>query len=354
MIYLDHGATSPLRDEVREAMEPWRRVPANPSSVHRAGRRAAAALEDARDGVAAFLGRPAGGVVFVSGATEALHFAIAGLVALRGRRVACALGEHPAVHGAIEAADAVRVSLPTGADGRVDPGPAAGADLGVLQAANHETGVVQDLHAALETGVPWVVDASAAAGKVPLDAARGAEVVVISGHKLGGPVGVGVASLPSSDPFPALLRGGPQERGRRAGTVDVAGAVGLAAACALADRERAARTARLGVLDDRLRRGLSALGGAPAGDWAATVPGTTLATFGDRLGETLVVALDLAGICASSGAACASGSTTPSPVLAAMGHPNPRGGLRFTLGPSTTADDVDAALRALGAALARA
>lgn len=350
MIYLDHAATSPLRPEVRAAMEPWWGVPANPSSVHRFGRRAAAAVDDARDAVAAFLGRPAAGVVFCSGATEALHFAVAGLVARHGRRVAVAGSEHPAVSGAIDAAGASRVVLAVGADGVVDPAPASGADVGCLQAANHETGVRQPLRAAFALGVPWVVDATHAAGKVEL-ALGDAAVVVISGHKLGAPVGVGAASLRDGDPFPPLLRGGAQERGGRAGTVDVVSVVGLAAACSLAARELRDRATRHAALDARLRAGLLALGGSPVGDWALTVPGTTSATFGDRLGETLVQALDLAGVAVSSGAACASGSVQPSPVLLAMGHPHPRGGLRFSLGPHTTEADVDGALAALARAL---
>jgi cysteine desulfurase len=358
VIYLDHAATSPLRAEVRAAMEPWWGVPANPSSVHRAGRRAAAALEDARDEVAAFLGRPSPGVVFCSGATEALHLAVVGLVARHGRRVAAAGSEHPAVRGAIEAAGAVTVPLSVGADGAVDPGAAALADVAVLTAANHETGVRQDLGAALAVGVPWVVDATHAAGRIPLGPAEAAAAVVISAHKLGGPVGVGVCSLPSGDPFPAFLRGGAQERGRRAGTVDVAGAVGLAAACRVAAAEREARARRVAGLDERLRAGLRAYGGEPVGDWSRTVPGTTSVVFvgatGEGiLGETLVQALDLAGIAVSSGAACASGSVEPSPVLRAMGHPHPRSGLRFSLGPATTVDEIDAALAALGPALAR-
>jgi cysteine desulfurase len=358
VIYLDHAATSPLRPEVRAAMEPWWGVPANPSSVHRAGRRSAAALEEARAEVAAFLGRPAAGVVFCSGATEALHFAIGGLVTTRGRRVAAAASEHPAVAGAIAAAGAERRELPTGPDGVVDPSGAAEADLGVILAANHETGVRQDLLRALAVPVPWVVDATHAAGRIPLDDTASASAVVLSAHKLGGPVGVGACALPSGDAFPPLLRGGAQERGRRAGTVDVAGAVGLAAACRLARAELAARAERSRALDATLRAGLRALGGQPVGDWERTVPGTTNAWFpgpgGEGiLGETLVQALDLEGIAVSSGAACASGSTLPSPVLAAMGHPAPRAGLRFSLGPSSTADEVERALAALGRALAR-
>jgi cysteine desulfurase len=352
VIYLDHAATSPLLPAVREAMAPWWGVPANPSSVHRFGRRAAAALEDARDEVAAFLGRPAAGIVFCSGATEALHTAITGLVALQGRRVLVSGIEHPAVTGALEAANTLRVPLPAGADGVVDAAGAEG-DLGVWMAANHETGVVQPVGEALAGPLPWVVDATHAAGRMPLDHLGPAAAVVISAHKLGGPVGVGVLSLRSGDPFPPFLRGSAHERGRRAGTPDVAGAVGLAAACRASTTDREARWARLHSLDDALRAGLLALGGAPVGDWARTVPGTTSVTFGSLLGETLVQALDLGGVAVSSGAACASGSVQPSPVLLAMGHPHPRGGLRFSLGPSTTPDEIARALAVLGASLAR-
>lgn len=354
MIYLDHNATSPLLAEVRAAMEPWWGVPTNASSVHRAGQDARAALELARGQVAAFLGRPAAGVVFTSGATEANQAWWHGMWQRGVRGFATSAVEHPCVLGA---AESVRRQGGTvhlwevDADGRARMGDLPD-DVGAvsLMAANHETGVLQPLAEALATGLPVHVDATQGAGRVELDLAS-AHGVVISGHKLGGPPGIGALSLPGGEAFPALLTGGTQERGRRAGTVNLPGAVGLGVACAVAQRELSTRRARWLPLRDALESGLEALGARVVGAAVLRVPQTTCAVLPVGPSELVVQALDLRGIAVSAGAACASGSQEPSPVLTAMGDAHPDRSLRISLGPDSTRADVDALLGALAEVL---
>jgi cysteine desulfurase len=372
VIYLDHAATSPLLPEVAEAMREWLGVPANPSSVHAAGRRAAAAVDRARVEVAALLDRDPAGIVFGSGATEANHAAIRGFVELGARRVLVSPVEHPSVYGALERAASSASSGPAaiqwtrmdiGPDGitRVpDPDPSsasglrepgAAADLVVLMAVNHEIGTVQPVRSVAEVlrpGARLHVDATQAAGRIPLQGLP-ADSIALSAHKLGGPVGVGALSLRDGAPFPALLTGGSQERGHRAGTVNVAGVVGFGVACRIAREQLEARQARGSALAERLRAGLVAFGGRLVG--ADPIPAITCVVFDDLPGETLVQALDLRGVAVSSGAACASGSVGPSPVLRALAEPNARGGVRISLGPASTAEDIEGVLAALAAAL---
>lgn len=351
MIHLDHAATSPLLPEVRDAMAPWFGVPANPSSVHTSGRAAAAALDRARADVAALLGRDPAGIVFGSGATEANHTGIRGMATRGARRFAAAAIEHPSVHGALAGLAVHR--LPTGSDGVVSLADLPeDTDVVVLMAANHETGVLQPVADAAR----WVrqrgrwlhVDATQAAGRCALDGLD-ADAVTLSAHKLGGPVGIGALSLRSGEPFPALIGGGSQERGRRAGTVNVIGAIGFAAACRVAMAARDERIARWAALSDELVSGLVALGARIVG--GPRIPSTTCTIVPGIRGDTLVQALDLQGFAVSSGAACASGSVAPSPVLTAMGEAEPAGGLRVSFGPETTPDDVAAFLRTLSRVL---
>jgi cysteine desulfurase len=343
VIYLDHAATSPVLAEVADAMAAWVGVPANPSSVHGFGRRAAAAVDRARDEVAALLGRDPAGVVFGSGATEANHTAIRGFARLGAVRVLASPLEHPSVEGALIEAGVAVARLEVGSDGIVRVPARIDADLVVLQAVNHEIGTVQPVRAF--GGVRLHVDATQAAGRIDLHGID-ADSVAISAHKIGGPVGVGALSLRDGAVFPGLLTGGGQERGRRAGTVDVAGVVGFGVAARLAREGLEERHAHHTALADRLRSGLVALGGRIVG--VPGIPAITTAVFGDLRGETVVQALDLRGIAVSSGAACASGSVGPSPVLRAIGDPNPRGGVRISLGPLSSEGDIDAVLIALG------
>lgn len=339
MIYLDHNATSPLLAEVLTAMEPWFGVPANPSSVHRAGQRAAAAMERARSQIAEAVGATPDQVVFTSGATEAnalaLHVAtqrVAGLVA-------ASRAEHPSVWKAAE--DRGWTELLVDEHGRIRL-----QDAGILavQAVNHETGVIQADPRGRARHVH--VDATQALGRVALDF-EGLDSMALSAHKLGGPPGMGALILRGPAVEAPLVRGGSQERGRRPGTVPTALVVGFGEACALAVSEREARVRRWQSQRKALERAVHDAGGQVLGEAVDRVANTVCAVFPGLLGESVVQALDLRGICVSSGAACASGSTEPSPVLAAMGHPEPRGGVRFSLGPRTTDSEVQEAAQAL-------
>ncbi|MCB9678527.1 MAG: aminotransferase class V-fold PLP-dependent enzyme [Alphaproteobacteria bacterium] len=345
MIYLDHNATSPLLPEVRDAMEPWLGVPANPSSVHAAGRAAARAVEAAAAEVAALVGGRAQGVVFTSGATEANHAWFHAMRAEgRARTVAVGAFEHPCVLAAARRCEAV-IDVPMGPDGRARLEGVPATDGTSLMAVNHETGVVQPLAALRERSGWRHVDATAGAGRLALDLGW-AEAVVLSAHKLGGPMGVGALVVQGADPFPPLLEGGSQQRGRRAGTVPTPLVVGFGAAAHLARVELDARRATWATQRERLVRAVRGAGGEVVGEGA--VPSVVDAVFAGLPAETLVQALDLRGICASAGAACASGSIETSPVLLAMGHAHADGGLRVSLGPCTTDAEVDAFCEAIG------
>lgn len=355
MIYLDHAASSPLRPEVLDAMRPWLGAPGNPASVHRAGRLARAALERARDEVAALVGGPPSGVVFTSGATEANHLFLAGIVAKTGRSgLAFAAIEHPCIEAAARAARANVYTLAVGPDGRVLEQPLPDGLAAVsLMAVNHETGVLQPLAwaraASAAVGAALHVDAAHGAGRVDLDLGD-ADGVTLSAHKLGGPVGIGALVLRDRGPFPAQFDG-PQERGRRGGTSNVAGAVGFAEAARLARIELRARSRAHRGWTDALAAAAIACGGRVVG--GERVASTLCVVFPGIPGEAVVQALDVEGICASSGAACASGAVEASPVLRAMGDPEPAGGVRFSVGWSTTAAEIDAVCAALPMILRR-
>lgn len=344
MIYLDHNATSPMLAEVLEVMLPWCGVPGNAGSVHRAGQRAAVAVERARVHVAALVGGIPEGVVFTSGATEANHGYLTGAYTEVGGPIACSRAEHPSVWATAEhlgwqelAVDECgRTLLPDV------------ASVLSVQAANHETGVIQSSPAG--KGQRVHVDATQAAGRIVLSM-DGIDGLTLSSHKLGGPPGIGALVLTHGEPFVPWVRGGNQERARRAGTVPTALAVGFGEACRLALLERDDRVQRWTSLSKLLCQAGQDAGGQVLGAGVPRVANTVALSFPGLLGETLVQALDLRGICVSSGAACASGSTRPSPVLVAMGHPEPRSGLRFSLGPRTTRAEVVEVTRVLAEVL---
>ncbi len=341
MIYLDHNATTPLLPGAFEAMQPWFGVAANPFSAHGLGRAAAAAVDRARAQVAALAGWHREGVIFTSGATEAnataLHF---------GRWKVSAV-EHPSVLAwsdhtvPVDAAGRVRLDV-LGEPGALDEFTGVSVML-----ANNETGVLQPIvEVAASTRRAHVllhVDASQAPGRIPMRI--DADLITISAHKFGGPQGVGALLVrPGLDVAP-LLRGGPQERGFRAGTPNVAGIVGMGAAAA------AIYAAMSATRRDRLERQLVALGGRVAGAGADRLPNTTCVAFDAVEAGDLVMALDLEGVAVSVGSACASGSPEPSHVLRAMGFPG--SAVRFSLGPSTTDVEVDATAAAVARVLAR-
>jgi cysteine desulfurase len=330
VIYLDHNATSPLRAAAKAAMLPWLGRPSNPFSAHAEGRAAAAAVDRARAQVAALAGWGREGVFFTSGATEANSTVLS-----RGRWLVSAV-EHPSVlawgEGTLAVDSAGRVDL--------DRLPSLDGFDGVsVMLANNETGVLQPLAPlaawARAAGKLFHVDASQAPGRIALSVP--ADLVTLSAHKLGGPQGVGALLVRPGLRFEPLLRGGPQERGRRAGTSNVAGIVGFGAAAGVASPMEP-------TLRDRLEGALIALGGRVAGAGAERLPNTTAVAFAGVDAADLVIALDLAGVAVSAGSACASGSPEPSHVLRAMGFVG--SAVRYSLGPESTAAEVDAAVAA--------
>ncbi|MGK7864414.1 cysteine desulfurase family protein [Falsiroseomonas sp. E2-1-a4] len=329
-LYLDANATEPLRPAARAAVLAALDLTGNPSSVHAAGRAARRVLEAARDQVAAHFGAGPGEVVFTSGGTEANALAIRALSA--GRRVLAGATEHAAVLAAAPGA----TLLPVLSDGTLDldaleamlAGPPA---LVCLMAANNETGVIHPLAEAAALcrahGALLHVDAVQAAGRVPVSlAALGAESVAISGHKLGGPKGAGALLLRPGLALAPLIAGGGQERGRRGGTEALPAIAGLGAAAEAADP---AQAARLAALRDVIEAGCLALGARVAGQGAPRLPNTTNLILPGAAAETQVIALDLAGVQVSAGAACSSGKVGRSHVLAAMGEAE--GGIRVSL-----------------------
>jgi len=368
MIYFDHNASTPVRREAREAMtEALAGSGANPSSAHREGQRARAAVERAREQVAALVGASPAGVTFVSGGTEGDHLSVAGIalaLETRGRTVAVSAIEHHAVHGAgdLLARLGFHVThLPVNARGFLDPAalPAAGSDhtLVAVMLANNETGVIQPVaeiaaraHAA---GLAVQCDAVQAAGKIPVDfGALGVDALVISAHKLGGPKGIGALILRDGTPCEPLFRGSAHESGRRGGTENLPGIVGFGVAAECAARELAVESARLLALRARLESGIRAAvpDAVIHGERAPRLPNTVNASFPGARSDRLLMALDARGVCVSAGAACASGAVEPSPVLAAMGVPRELAvcALRLSMGRGTSADDVDRVIVALG------
>lgn len=378
LIDLDQAATTATRRAVLEAMWPWLTGEhGNPSSTHALGRRAADGLADARARIAAIAGVRPAQVVLTSGGTESDNLGVIGLTlaaiaAGRDRHVVVSAIEHEAVLASADhlarwhGVEVTRVPVDT--DGVLDaealraalrPGTA----LVSVQAANNEVGTLQPLDVVVEAaravGARVHTDAVQYAGWYPLTELPAVDAVTISGHKLGAPKGIGALLLPTNAPVEPVIHGGGQERERRSGTENVAGAVGLARALELAEEERAAHP--LAALEARRDAFIAAV--------LAGVPGARLTGHPVRRlpchasfvvpgigGEPLLVALDDRGILASSGSACAAGRDEPSPVLLAMGYDpdTARTAIRFTWGTSTTPDELARAadeLRQSGAML---
>ena len=375
-IYLDHNATTPVRDEVVDAMVAVLRDHyGNPSSTHAEGAGARRLLDGARDQVASLLSVRPDDVTFTGSATESNNTVLAtALDAGRGRHVVTTTVEHPSVGeplAVLERAGRARVTrVPVDGLGRVDPAGVRdairhdrGDDTAVVSIilANNETGVLQDAAAiaqvAAERGVPLHLDASQAVGKVPIDMDRlGARWMVGTAHKFNGPKGSGFL-VSRGEPVDPYIHGGPQEKRRRGGTENLAGIVGLGAACALAERELPERTRHVGALRDRLWDGIRK--GVPDvvrnGDPEHVLPNTLNLEFQHTAGEILLEALDGEGVAASAGAACHSGSIDPSHVLIAMGRTSEqaRGSLRFSLGPGNTIEEIDRVVALLPELVAR-
>lgn len=355
MIYLDYAATSPLREEALEAMLPYLKEDfGNPDSLHACGRRAAAALQRARDAIAAALGVQPSEVYFTSGGTEADNWAARGIA--RGgaaEKFLVSPVEHAAVLSAVSA-HREHVVCRVGEDGVVSPdhvrdllAASGGVSLVGVMAVNNETGCVQPIAelaaAAHAAGAYFFSDCVQAAASCDLkELARHADALALSAHKVGGPKGVGALVVKKGVPIAPLIAGGEQERGLRGGTSNVAGAVGFARALSLAQVEREAYIRHTGSLRDAFeQRILAELGSEVRADGARRVPNISHLTFA-RGGTAFLNALDLAGVACSGGAACSSHSAQPSHVLMAMGRSAEEAlrGVRFSFGRETTAEEA--------------
>lgn len=371
--YLDHAATTPPRPASLDAMaDVWRHALGNPAGVHAAARDARRRLDDARDDLADVLGAKSGEIVFTSGGTESDYLAIVGTIRKHGGTALCSAIEHDAVLGAV--ADVGGSTITVTANGRLDLDALRNAvdenvSIVSVMLSNNETGVVQplgEIAAIVRELAPNAVvhtDAVQAASFMDLShAASEADLISISGHKFGAPVGIGALVVRDGTTIAATQLGGGQERERRGGTQNVAGAVALATAARAVATDRKTYIDRVATMRDRLADGLldlvdgviePAVGSGRNRSHVA--PSIVQLCFSGVEGEALLFLLDQAGIDASAGSACASGALDPSHVLAAMGVPRDiaRGALRLSLGHTSTNADVDRALEVIPAAVAQ-
>jgi len=376
-IYLDHSATTPLDPRVVEAMGPYlTEIYGNSASIHRFGRAAAKALEESRRTVAEILGCHPTEVVFTGSGTESDNLALRGVAfaqrrAGRGNHLIVSSVEHHAVLNTARQLEEVFgfevTCLPVDECGMVDPDAVRRAIrkdtiLISVMYANNEVGTIQPIaeiaRLAQARGIPFHTDAVQAGGRLDLDVNRlRVDLMTLSAHKFYGPKGVGLLYIRQGTPYLPAITGGGHERGRRAGTVNVAGIVGLATALRLAQESRESENARLRRLRDRLIQGIlervpeARLTGHPT----ERLPHHASFAFRGISGEELMLALDVEGIAASTGSACTSGRPEPSEVLLAMGLPHEWavGSLRLTLGKSNTEEDIETVLAVLPRAVAR-
>ncbi len=377
-VYLDYNATTPVDPAVVEAMvRCFTENFGNAGSVHTPGQQARAAVDSARESVAALINAKSSEIVFTSGGTEADNLAIFGAVAAspkpRKHVITTAIDHHAVLHTCQELeSHGVEVTyLPVSRDpnsrGIVDPDDVRRAlrpetVLVTVMHANNELGTIQPIaeigRIAREAGVCFHCDAVQSAGKVPLDVNRlGADLLSISAHKFCGPKGVGALYVRTGTRIVPRFRGGHAERDRRPGTENVPGIVGIGKAAELARVKLPEDSARISSLRDRLEMTLcERISGAQVnGDRARRVPNTSNLTFRGAGGEAMLIALDLQGVACSTGAACSSGSTEPSHVLLAAGlsHDDARSSLRFSLGRPTTAEEIDYAIAAIPSVIER-
>jgi len=357
---MDHAATTPVDPRVVEAMFPYFTAkPGNPSSLHGFGQDARAAVDRARTEVATLLGVRPGEIVFTSGATEADNLAVLGVALAtesRGRHVVTSAFEHHAVPEACHslARRGYEVTyVPVGTDGVVDPDDVRRAlrpdtVLVSIMAANNEIGTLQPIAEigaiTRERGIPFHSDATQMVGTLPVRADElGVDLLSVSAHKRYGPKGVGALYVRAGTPLAPVQHGGGHERGRRGGTENVPGIVGLGAALRLAGEVMAEEGPRLTVLRDRLLgEALEIPGASLNGDPIRRLPNNVNLSFDGTDSQSLVIGCDLRGVAASSGSACSSGSLEPSHVLVALGLPAERAtaAIRLTLGRGTSEADV--------------
>ena len=380
-IYLDHNATTPVHPAALEAILPYFGAEfGNPSSAHHFGQRARQAIEHAREAVAALIGARSTEIVFTSGGTEADNAAIFGVVEHAARTRGKSAGaaphvittaiEHDAVLKTCRALEQRGVSVtyvPVGADGVVSADAIRAAlrpetVLISVMRANNEIGTLQPIEeigaVAAEADILLHTDAVQSAGKVPIDVNRlRVDLLSLSAHKFYGPKGIGALYIRKGTEVDPFVHGGANERGRRAGTENVAAIVGLGKAAELARAELAEISAHFGELRDRLEQGLLArvAGARLNGDATRRVPNTSNLMLPGVESESLVIALDLAGLACSAGAACSSGAVDPSHVLTAIGltAAEARASVRFSVGRMNTREEIDRALEIIPAAVAR-
>jgi cysteine desulfurase len=383
VVYLDHAATTPMLPEAIAAMTEELAQLGNPSSLHNAGRRARRVVEESREQIAEVFGARASEVIFTSGGTEADNLAVKGLFWARRasdgqrRRVLTTAIEHHAVldsvHWLEAAEDAEAAWLPVDDAGAVAPGtledalaasPDSAAVVSIMW-ANNEVGTVQPVAklaaVAHGFGVPFHTDAVQAAAQIPVDfAASGVDALTVTAHKLGGPVGAGALILGRGVAPVPVLHGGGQERDIRSGTLDAPAIRAFAVAAVTSAARRADEALRIaGLRDDLIRQVLGAVpdavlnGPAPG---AGRLPGNAHFSFPGCEGDALLLLLDAKGIACSTGSACTAGVAEPSHVLLAMGASEAlaRSSLRFSLGHTTTREDVDALGAVIGEVVARA
>ncbi len=366
-IYLDNNATTPVLPEVFEAMRPYfgERF-GNASSIHSHGQETRAAVENARESVAALIGCHAAEIVFTSGGTEADNLAVLGVVSAGDHVITSSIEHHAVLHSCkhLQEIGCEVTFLPVDGRGLIDPADVrralrAETKLISIMMANNETGVLQPVDEvgkiAAEAGICFHTDAVQAAGKVTIDVKQiGCHALSLSGHKMHAPQGVGALYVRKGTRIRPLLHGGRHERSRRAGTENVPGIVALGKAAQLA-REALSRgdDKITAAMRDRLEQRILARvedagvnGARGNGEAAERVPNTSNIRFDNIDGEALVIALDLKGLAISTGAACSSGAVEPSHVLLAMGLRNDqaRASIRFSLGKQTTDEEIDFAL----------
>jgi len=370
-VYLDNNASTPVLPEVFEAMRPYylERF-GNASSIHHFGQHARAAVEKARNSVAALLNARPAEIVFTSGGTESDNLGIFGLVR-NGDHVITSAIEHSAVTNSCKRLEQMGIEVtyvPVNGQGEVDPDDVRKAirpttRLITIMMANNETGVVQPVEEigkiALEADVFFHTDAVQAAGKIPVDVQKiQCDALSISGHKIHAPQGMGALFIKKGTLIQPLLYGGNHERQRRAGTENLPGIVGLGKAAEISKAWLEHNgPAQMAAMRDRLENAIldSVDGTGVNGQAAPRVPNTSSIYFDHVEGEALVIALDLKGLSVSSGAACSSGAIEPSHVLLAMGlsHDRARGSLRLSLGKQTTNEEIDFATQVVPETVAR-
>ncbi|MCS6859869.1 MAG: cysteine desulfurase NifS [Abditibacteriales bacterium] len=374
-IYLDHAATTPVDPEVMEAMRPYFTEKfGNASSPHAFSREARAAIDEARQQVAQLIGAQPDEIVFTSGGTESDNFALIGTAFRwrdKGKRIVISAIEHHAITHTAKFLQREMgfevVAVPVDKHGVVSPEDVAkqltdDTVLVSVMMANNEIGTIEPIadiaRVVRARGIVFHTDAVQAVGQVPVNVnALGVDLLTLTAHKFYGPKGIGALFIRRGTRMFSLLHGGEQERGRRAGTENVPGIVGLGKACAIAQRDMAASSARLTALRDRLIRGIMEripdvrLNGHPT----ERLPNNVHICVKGVAGEVMQMNLDLAGIAVSIGSACTSGALEPSHVLQAIGVPREwvRGPLRLTLGRDNTEEDVDRTVEELARIVTR-